>query len=132
MAAILLFAVVEAFGMLGFVTLSDIFAQLIAFGGHLLVGLIIFGAGMYLANLAGDAIEAGGNPQASVLAVIARGAILVLSGAMALRELGVADEIITLAFGLSLGAIAVAAAIAFGIGGRETRGTAARAMDRKP
>ncbi len=119
MAAILLFAIVEAFGMLGFATLSEIFAQLIEFGGHLLVGLIIFGAGMYLANLAGDAIEAGGNPQAGMLAIIARAAILVLSGAMALRELGVADEIITLAFGLTLGAIAVAAAIAFGIGGRD-------------
>ena len=41
---------------------------------------------------------------------------------MALRQMGVANEIITLAFGLLLGAIAVAAALAFGIGGRESAG----------
>jgi uncharacterized membrane protein YedE/YeeE len=38
---------------------------------------------------------------------------------MALRQMGLANEIITLAFGLLLGAIAVAVAIAFGIGGRD-------------
>jgi hypothetical protein len=57
----------------------------------------------------------------------ARIAILVLAGAMALGQLGVADEIITLAFGLTLGAIAVALAIAFGVGGRDL---AARQLDR--
>ena len=48
-----------------------------------------------------------------------RVAILVLAGAMALKQMGLADSIINLAFGLILGAIAVAAAIAFGIGGRD-------------
>ncbi len=38
---------------------------------------------------------------------------------MALRQMGLANEIITIAFGLTLGAIAIAAAIAFGIGGRD-------------
>jgi hypothetical protein len=41
---------------------------------------------------------------------------------MALRQMGVANEIINLAFGLLLGAIAVAAALAFGLGGREVAG----------
>jgi len=38
---------------------------------------------------------------------------------MALREMGFAEEIVNLAFGLLLGAVAVAAALAFGIGGRD-------------
>ena len=38
---------------------------------------------------------------------------------MALRQMGLANEIINLAFGLLLGAIAVAVALAFGLGGRE-------------
>ena len=38
---------------------------------------------------------------------------------MALRQMGLANEIITLAFGLLLGAIAVALALAFGLGCRE-------------
>ena len=41
------------------------------------------------------------------------------AGAMALRQMGLANEIITLAFGLLLGAVAVAVAIAFGLGGKE-------------
>jgi hypothetical protein len=49
-------------------------------------------------------------------------AILVLATAMALRQMGIANEIVNLAFGLLLGAIAIAAAIAFGFGGRDLAG----------
>jgi hypothetical protein len=41
---------------------------------------------------------------------------------MALREMGLANEIVNLAFGLLLGAIAVAVALAFGLGGRDIAG----------
>jgi hypothetical protein len=41
---------------------------------------------------------------------------------MALSRIGVAPEIVNLAFGLLLGAIAVAIAIAFGLGGRDVAG----------
>ncbi|MGA6993155.1 MAG: hypothetical protein WBX50_04575 [Candidatus Deferrimicrobiaceae bacterium] len=46
-------------------------------------------------------------------------AIPVLAGAMALRQMGLANEIIYIAFGMLLGAVAIAVAIAFGIGGRD-------------
>ncbi|MBN1235254.1 MAG: hypothetical protein JW999_04290 [Methanotrichaceae archaeon] len=49
----------------------------------------------------------------------ARISILAFAGAMALRQMGPANEIINLAFGLLLGAIAVAIALAFGLGGKE-------------
>ena len=38
---------------------------------------------------------------------------------MALRQTGLADDIVNLAFGLTLGAAAVAFALAFGLGGRD-------------
>ena len=41
---------------------------------------------------------------------------------MALQQMGVATDIVNLAFGLLLGAIAVAIAIAFGLGGRDVAG----------
>ena len=50
----------------------------------------------------------------------ARIAIIGLAGAIALRQMGLANEIISLAFGLIIGAIALALALAFGVGGRET------------
>jgi hypothetical protein len=64
-------------------------------------------------------VQASGVAQAGLLAMAARVSSLVLAGAMALRQMGLANEIINLAFGLLLGAIAVAVALAFGLGGRE-------------
>jgi hypothetical protein len=48
--------------------------------------------------------------------------IIVLAGAMALRQMGLAEDIINLAFGLLLGSVAVAVALAFGLGSREVAG----------
>ena len=53
---------------------------------------------------------------------VARGAILGLVLAMGLRAMGIADDIVNLAFGLTLGAVAVALALSFGLGGREAAG----------
>ena len=127
LAAIMLFATVEALRLLGFVVLADLLAEFIQLGGQILLGLIIFAVGLYLANLAAGVIRSGGTTNAELLALAARVAILVLAGAMALRQMGLANEIVNLAFGLLLGAIAVAAAIAFGFGGREL---AARQLER--
>jgi hypothetical protein len=122
LVAIMLFATVEALRLLGFLALADLLAEFIQLGGQILFGLIVFGIGLYLANLAADVIRASGTTNAGILATAARAAILVLAGAMALRQMGIANEIVNLAFGLLLGAIAVAAAIAFGIGGRDIAG----------
>ncbi|HEX3247474.1 MAG TPA: hypothetical protein VHX16_18860, partial [Chloroflexota bacterium] len=105
----------------------DLLAELIQLGGQILLGLIIFAVGLYLANLAEDVIRSSGTSNAELLSTAARVAILVMAGAMALRQMGLANEIVNLAFGLLLGAIAVAAAIAFGFGGRDL---AARQLER--
>jgi hypothetical protein len=119
MVAIMLFATIEALDILGFAVLSGLVAQFLVFVGHVLLGLVIFAVGLFLANLAAKTVNASTASQAPMLAVAARVSILILAGAMALRQMGLANEIITLAFGLLLGAIAVAGAIAFGIGGRD-------------
>jgi len=119
LAAIMLFASIEALRLLGFALLADLVAQFAVFAGHVILGLIIFAIGLYLANLAAKAVQASGTAQAGLLALAVRVSILVLAGAMALRQMGLANEIVNLAFGLLLGAIAVAVALAFGLGGRE-------------
>jgi hypothetical protein len=119
LVAIMLFAAIEASRLLGFVLLADLVAQFTAFAGQVILGLIIFAIGLYLANLAARTVQASGAAQAGLLALAARVSIMVLAGAMALRQMGLANEIINLAFGLLLGAIAVALALAFGLGGRE-------------
>ncbi len=119
LAGILLFSFVEAADVLGFDGLSIIMLDFTAFAGHVLMGLIILGFGLFLATFASRTIASSKNANAGVLANVARVGIWVLAGAMALREMGFASDIINMAFGLMLGAIAVAAAIAFGLGGRE-------------
>jgi hypothetical protein len=119
LVAIMLFAAIEASRLLGFVLLADLVTEFTAFAGQVVLGLIIFTIGLYLANLAANTVQASGAAQAGWLAMTARVSILVLAGAMALRQMGLANEIINLAFGLLLGAIAVAVALAFGLGGRE-------------
>jgi hypothetical protein len=74
---------------------------------------------LYLARLAASVIQSSGVGQASLLAGLVRALILVFAGAMALRQMGLANEIVILAFAMLTGAIALAAALAFGLGGRE-------------
>ena len=120
--AVVWFALIQALELLGFDQVAVLMTSLLALAGQILLGLVIFLVGLYLARLAADAIRSSGVDQPNLLAMAAQGAILVLTGAMALRQMGVANEIINLAFGLLLGAIAVAAALAFGLGGREVAG----------
>jgi hypothetical protein len=86
------------------------------------LALIILGIGIYLANLARSVVLSAGGENAAFMASVARVAILVLAGAMALRQLGIADDIVNLAFGILLGALAIAAALAFGLGSRDVAG----------
>lgn len=115
---IMLFATIEAANVLGFSAIGQLIAELTVIIGHILFGLVIFTVGLWLASLAGRAIRSSELQQADLVATVAKAAILGLTGAVALRQMGLANEIIVLAFGLLLGSIAVAAAIAFGIGGR--------------
>ena len=119
LVAIMLFAVTEAAGLIGFNVLSQLTSQFLVFAGRIIVGLVIFAIGLFLANFVHRTVLAAGAVQSRLLALGARIAIIVLAGAMSLRHMGLADEIVNLAFGLVLGAVAVALAIAFGLGGRE-------------
>jgi hypothetical protein len=118
----MLFASVEAASQLGFAQVSEIVATFIRFGGDILLGSVILVMGFWLANVAHDAIDRASGPGTKGLARIGRYAILALVVAMGLRAMGIADDIVNLAFGLTLGAVAVAVALAFGLGGREAAG----------
>jgi hypothetical protein len=74
---------------------------------------------LYLANLAFSLITSSGSRQSNILGQTARIAIIALVSAMALQQMGIASNIVNLAFGLLLGAIAVAIALAFGLGARD-------------
>ena len=122
LVVIMLFASIEAAALVGFGELATLLAGLTVFLWRVVLGLVIFAIGLWLGNLAGKAIEAGQSANAKLLALVARVAIWILAGAMALSQLGLGSEIVNLAFGLTLGAVAIAVALAFGLGGRELAG----------
>jgi hypothetical protein len=102
-------------------------AEILALLGSVIFGAVIIAAAVAIAKLIASVIKASGGASAEVTARIVQVAIIVLGTAIGLRFMGLADDIINLAFGLTLGAIAVAFALAFGLGGRDA---AARAVQR--
>ncbi|NTU84441.1 MAG: mechanosensitive ion channel [Chloroflexales bacterium] len=119
LVGVILFATTAALNLLGLNLVAGLIAEFTVLAGRVILGLIIFGLGLVLASVAARAIVASKIARAGLLALTARGSILVLATAMALRQMGLANEIVNLAFGLLLGALAVAFALAFGLGGRE-------------
>ncbi|RDH47239.1 mechanosensitive ion channel [Fischerella thermalis] len=119
LVGIMLFATVAAVNILNIPALTMLVTGIVVVLGRILAGVIIFAIGLYLANLAFNIITSSGNPQARILGQVTRIAIITLVTAMALQQIGVAPDIVNLAFGLLLGAIAVAIALAFGLGSRD-------------
>jgi Conserved TM helix len=116
---VMLVATVAATGVLGIPSLTQLVDGLLVISGQVLSGVVVFAIGLYLANLAQKVVASSGTHQSQILGQIARLAIITFVGAMALQQMGIAASIVNLAFGLLLGAIAVAMAISFGLGGRD-------------
>jgi hypothetical protein len=119
LVGIMLFATVAAVNILNIAALTVLVAGLTVVFGKILSGLIVFAIGLFLANLAYNLITSAGDRQAQILGQVARIAIIIFVSALALQQIGIATEIVNLAFGLLLGAIAVAIALAFGLGSRD-------------
>lgn len=126
MVVIVLVAAMEGLAIVNFERLSTMLGDVVSLIAQVAVGLLIFAVGVALSSLAARAIRTSNVQAAGFLANAARVAILVLTGAMGLQQMGLAQEIVNLAFGLLLGGIAIAVAIAFGVGGRNI---AARELD---
>ena len=122
MVGIMFFAVIGAASLLGFTILAELVSQFLVASGNVLLGLVIFGLGLYLAGLAYKVIRDTVGEQANILAPSARVAIIVFAATLGLRQIGIAEDIVTLAFGIILGTFAVAAALAFGLGARDIAG----------
>ena len=116
---VMLVAAVAATGVLGIPALTRLVDGLLVISGQVLSGIVVFAIGLYLANLAQKVVASSGTHQSQILGQIARLAIITFVGAMALQQMGIAASIVNLAFGLLLGAVAVAMAISFGLGGRD-------------
>lgn len=115
-AVVVIFFVVEGVNVLQLEVLTDIGAVVISYMPAVLSAVVILAICFFASSMAEKALRKNGF---TTYAVIAKVAILVVGAFMILSQLGIASVIVNSAFKLILAALAVAFAIAFGIGGKE-------------
>lgn len=98
---------------------SNGIARILAYVPHLIAAAIIFGATLLIADWVRDrAVGEARGGRSELIGGAVKAVILTFGGFLALRELQIAPDIVRIAFTLILGSIAVAAALAVGLGGR--------------
>ena len=118
------FGVITAAEKLQFSGLTTTLNDIMGLTGHIIFGMVILMIGNKISQFVSDYFAQSDAPG---LSSIARFATLGLFLAISLKYMGIANDIVNLAFGLTLGAVAVAFALSFGLGGREAAG---KQMDR--
>jgi len=122
LVVVMLLAITGAAELLGFGSMTEYVSTVLALIWQIAIAVVVFGLGLFLANLARKSVQAMGGANRQLLGQIAWWAIVLFVGALALGQTGISQQIVNMAFGLALAAIAFAAALAFGLGGREVAG----------
>jgi hypothetical protein len=121
-----LIVLVVAFDALGLPAVSEVLQQFLLWIPNLVVAvvvLVIAGlAANALANLIRGATAQAGFDNPDLLATIARVAVWAFGIVVAVNQIGVAQELVNTLFMGFVGALALAAGLAFGLGGRDTAG----------
>ena len=122
-------AMLVAANALGIDSLAPVVSELVGYVPSVIAAIVIVILGIVLGDFVGGLIMASthslhGGP---TLARAGKAGVVVLAVFMALQELGVATNIVTTAFAILFGAVALAAALSFGLGNRELAGEITRA-----
>jgi hypothetical protein len=113
---------------LGLENLPVVFSELVGYVPSVIAAIVIIIVGIVLGGFVGGLImaSAGAMHGGTALARAGRGGVIILAIFMALQQLGVATEIVVTAFAILFGAVALAAALAFGLGNRKLAGEVTR------
>lgn len=113
---------------LGLTSLASVFTELVSYIPSVIAAVVILVIGIVLGEFVDGLImaSAGGIRGGSTLARVGRGVVVVLAIFMALQQLGIASDIVTTAFAIVFGAVALAFALSFGLGNRELAGEVTR------
>jgi small-conductance mechanosensitive channel len=124
----MLIVILLASAALGLESINEMFGIMISFIPTLISAIVIVILGMIVGEFVRGVIvaSAGGVEGVPTLAKFAKAAVVVIAIFMALQQLGVAEEIVTSAFTLILGAVALAVGLAFGFGNRRLAGEITR------
>lgn len=124
----IVFFIVESFGVLRLQVLTDIGNTVIGYMPYVLAAVLILVVCFICNAIVQKALAKGGQ---TTYALPVKCAIYVLGGFMVLNELGIASEIVNTAFILIVAALAIAFAIAFGLGGKDFAGRALKKLEDK-
>ncbi|MCC6524134.1 MAG: mechanosensitive ion channel [Polyangiaceae bacterium] len=131
-AVIILLFARQVLSTVGLPDLAKLFDVLLAYLPQVAIAAVLVGAGLWAGRWAGERIremtQKSQDRAARALAPVARVGIIAFACMMALQQLGVGERLITVGFALVLGAVCVAAALAFGLGGRDV---AAKILDKE-
>jgi len=114
---------------IGLESLANVFSELVSYIPSVIAAIVIIILGIVLGGFVGGLImaSAGGLHGGPWLARTGRAGVIVLAVFMALQELGIATDIVTTAFAILFGAVALALSLSFGLGNRELAGEVTRA-----
>lgn len=112
--------VIAAVEKLEMAQVTDILNDVFEMSGKIFMGIVLLFIGNYLSDLAKNALS--DSNKNTWLGNLVKFTVLGLFIALGLHTMGIAQDIVNLAFGLTIGAVAVAFALAFGLGGREAAG----------
>lgn len=117
---IVFFLAVQALNLIKLEFLVDIASAITAYLPNVLAAVLILGVALIVAGIVEKVlVNMLAGPAIKILAGFAKYAIIVLAGFMALSQLGIATSIVTTAFTMILGGLALAFGLAFGLGGKE-------------
>ena len=109
-------AISMAVDTLGITAISDVLAQFIAYIPQLIAAVLILVLATLLANFVSGIVR--GATGSSIAGSVAQYGIIVFAVFAALTQMGIAEELIAPTFLILLGSVALAAALAFGLGGQ--------------
>ncbi|MDF3036479.1 MAG: small-conductance mechanosensitive ion channel-like protein [Paucimonas sp.] len=121
-----LIALVVAFDALGLPAVSDVLRQLLMWLPNLVVAMVALVIGGLAANALGNLVRGaaaeGGLERPDFLAKVAKVAVWAFAIVVAVNQIGVATALVNTLFMATVGAVALAAGLSFGLGGRDTAG----------
>jgi hypothetical protein len=125
---VMLVVILLASSALGLESINTMFGTMLSYIPTLVAAIVIVILGMIVGEFVRAIVlaSAGGVEGVPVLAKIAKAAVVIIAVFMAVQQLGIAEEIVTAAFTLILGAIALGSGLAFGLGNRQLAGEITR------
>jgi small-conductance mechanosensitive channel len=117
---IFVFFITSAIGALKIPAVTTFMNQVLAYLPNVIAAIVIFVAAALIAGAvaAGVAKLMGDTPTGKIVATVVPALVMVIAMFMILNQLKIAEQIVTIAFAATMGALALGLALAFGLGGR--------------